>query len=311
MYIKCILFQIDEPFYSERHYVDAKTWYNLEEHNRYEGYTGFKHPNENTAYLPKKIVGIASNGTPIFAQWNYRILSHPLDFDVPLKNLRPVDDLQSRGSAGMTFERYIQSQFARFSVIPEDMDPSTESRTHNYFLDEIMGSIPGKDNYQGDLREDGYFGLMSDSLTGKPMNTAYYHRKFMKKLGNADPRKTQEHGFSDPCLFMAMTTQDKVVGMEDIRCATAKGKFTCDSAMKKWTYAIPLEIIYLTPLHNWNPYNLEYKGEADSPEGKTVTDGGNRIGSKSKPFDGTHSKFFLGVPHGFYFDDPGTNGNHQ
>ena len=35
----------------------------------------------------------------------------------------------------------------------------------------------------------------------------------------------------------------------------------CKEYPQKWTYAIPLEIIYMTPLYAWNPFNIEYKGE--------------------------------------------------
>ena len=39
------------------------------------------------------------------------------------------------------------------------------------------------------------------------------------------------------------------------------GSRQCTTVDQKWTYAIPLEIIYMTPLSSWNPYNLEYKGK--------------------------------------------------
>merc|ERR1719481_235465 len=29
-------------------------------------------------------------------------------------------------------------------------------------------------------------------------------------------------------------------------------------AISRWSYAIPIEVIYLTPLTKWNPYNVTY-----------------------------------------------------
>jgi hypothetical protein len=35
----------------------------------------------------------------------------------------------------------------------------------------------------------------------------------------------------------------------------------CKLESQRVSYAIPLEVIYLTPLHKWNPYNILYKGK--------------------------------------------------
>lgn len=53
----------------------------------------------------------------------------------------------------------------------------------------------------------------------------------------------------------------------------------------------------MTPLFNWNPYNLEYKGDPWTPLGRSVTDG-NRDGSNSR------SLAFNGINRAFYFQTP-------
>ena len=66
-------------------------------------------------------------------------------------------------------------------------------------------------------------------------------------------------GFADENLYMAMTDQPKVAGMNLTVCETDDdtGKqYDCRVVSQQWSYAIPLEIIYLTPLSEWNPYNL-------------------------------------------------------
>lgn len=75
---------IDEPFESDRHFVDAKSWFDLQEKIRFTSYTGRKDNSENFAYLPTTIMETVNETTAVFAQWNYRILCHPLKADVPL-----------------------------------------------------------------------------------------------------------------------------------------------------------------------------------------------------------------------------------
>ena len=49
--------------------------------------------------------------------------------------------------------------------------------------------------------------------------------------------------------------------LEEHKKRDGDGKETCQhDYSSRWSYAIPLEIIYLTPLYNWNPYDIEYAG---------------------------------------------------
>ena len=54
-------------------------------------------------------------------------------------------------------------------------------------------------------------------------------------------------GFNDPNLFVAETTQPHVAPMS-VRECTRKKPRRCEEFTKRMTYAIPLEIVYLTPL---------------------------------------------------------------
>ena len=295
--------QVDEPYYSTRHFIGGETWYELEEQIRYETNSGDKQSHENSAYLPKVVIDVTDEGRPVFAQWNYRILCQPLSFDLPLKQLRVIDELKSRLLTKMSLENYAKnSPRARFQVLPEDLDPLEETETYNWLLEKIMNEVPGMGGPgSSSLTEDGYNGLVSDPITFEPVKISNYHRAYVSKL-RARFGAERRRGFSDSTLFMAQTTHEKVVPMTDIRCATAKRRFTCDSPQKRWTYAIPLEIIYMTPLLSWNPYDITYKGDADSDYGSTVYDD-DANGSKSKPYKGSNSKSYLHLPHAFYNDD--------
>jgi hypothetical protein len=74
---------IDEPFDSDRHFVDATSWFELQEKIRFTSYTGRKDNLENFAYLPTTIIE-GNETTTVFAQWNYRILCHPLKDYLPV-----------------------------------------------------------------------------------------------------------------------------------------------------------------------------------------------------------------------------------
>jgi len=62
-------------------------------------------------------------------------------------------------------------------------------------------------------------------------------------------QSTRHRGYADGNLSMAMTTQSK--GPEK--------NPKCKTITQKYSYAIPLKTIYLTPLNRWTPIDLEYK----------------------------------------------------
>ena len=86
-------------FESDRHFLDAKSWYDLEEKIRFNAFSGAKDNKENQAYLPTTIVDV--DGTsPTLAQWNYRIMCHLLNDDLRLENFRVVNDLAQQMATG-------------------------------------------------------------------------------------------------------------------------------------------------------------------------------------------------------------------
>ncbi|XP_020625028.1 uncharacterized protein LOC110062447 [Orbicella faveolata] len=296
---------IDEPFESDRHFIDAKSWFDLQEKVRFTSYTGRKDNLENFSFLPTTIMEIINGTIPVFAQWNYRILCHPLSRDVPLNRFRVVDEFQSRLPSRRKYEEQTSTRAARFQLNPKDSDKWSEGINNPKFtlLDEIMSEIPGKDNYQGSLTDEA-FGLPAHTLdpkkTGK-LNVAYYHRWFKVLEKDAMGQSIRHRGYSDENLFMAMTTQPKVAGMKMTTCKGPKRNPRCTSITQKFSYAIPLEIIYLTPLNRWNPFDLEYKGSERTAYGKTVFQFG-RYGGRTpdKAYNGTNSKKYYQTPSAFF-----------
>jgi hypothetical protein len=84
-------------------------------------------------------------------------------------------------------------------------------------------------------------------------------------------------------------------------CKGKGKKKKCTKYEQKVSYAIPLEIIYLTPLNKWNPHNLNYKGDQRSVDGKTVTANSRNGGkTKTKAYDGVNSRIYYITPNEFF-----------
>ncbi|CAL1549149.1 unnamed protein product, partial [Lymnaea stagnalis] len=98
-------------------------------------------------------------------------------------------------------------------------------------------------------------------------------------------------------LFVAETTQPLIAPVDITICATAS---SCTTKSSRFTYAIPLEIVYLTPLQTWNPYNLS---------NLSIPPKNGRTGSltiKEKAFNGTATKVYHYLtPASFYSSSTG------
>ena len=102
-----------------------------------------------------------TNGkTPKFAQWNYRIMCHPIKRDIPTNRFRTVEDFGVRMKYRFTLEQLKWHRQARFQLNPKDKANWDRLEfSHKYgLLDRLMAEIPGRDNYQGNLVDDA-FGL--------------------------------------------------------------------------------------------------------------------------------------------------------
>ena len=299
--------EIEDAFKSERHHFDALTWHEMEEKIRYNAATGTKSRVENFSFLPRKILHM-DGATPVFVQWHYRIMCHPLNNDLPLNLFRPVCERANR-LALSEITNAVNNPSTRFQLNPHDTGawPLREGQVQYQILDKLMAEIPGKDNYPGDL-EDRSFGLpaLKYEPRGQPgkrrLNAAYYHRLYSETEKDAMRRYYKYRGFADENVFMAMTSNRKVAEYTVKYNCTGKGQSTkCDSSTQRWSYAIPLEIIYMTPLSSWNPYRIQYKGHELSKLGKTVDAHGRDGGlSPAKAYDGANNKWYSLTPPAFY-----------
>ncbi|KAH9487608.1 hypothetical protein Btru_070570 [Bulinus truncatus] len=280
---------IEEPFFSDRHSLDASSWFDLQEKVRFSAYTGRKNLEENFAFLPTTIINITEAGVPVYAQWNYRMLCHPLSKDLPTSYLQPVDDLSVRFPRGQTLEQYKASRGARFGVFgPKD------SAGWQY-LDTMMSEVPGKDNYVANMTDTSFGQTLFDPAPGNSglLNVGFYHRRY--RVGKADAMGLSygRRGYSDPNVFMAETTHDSIAPMYIRQCTNKK---VCYESKKRMSYAIPLEVIYLTPLSTWNPYDVQFYSE------NVVLGNGKRNGgfNMNAAYNGTLTYQFYRTPVDFF-----------
>jgi len=267
--------EIEDPFQSERHTINTETWEDQHNMEQALGASGSKHPQENSAFYPTKImsVDVDTDGipTPKFAKWDYRILCQPIKDNVPTSRFHlDVNEDQMAAqflkNSDLSEEdrkrKLSESRYAKFVLNPKLSKEWDENGKNPYvagwhrrsYLDELMEQIPGLSGPNAFIKDAGFTGYGSVKEIGNPskeLNTAMYSRYYGLQSADASGRKSQRRGFSDENLFAAQTTHSKVPAT---RYRFKKGS---PEITQRWSYAIPLEIIYLTPLARWNPLKLQ------------------------------------------------------
>ena len=306
---------IQESFQSDRHSLDASSWMQLHDRGQFMAYTGGKSRFENLAMLPTAFFGtVNSTIVPQLAQFNYRILCHPLKKDLPLKYLHPVEDFASRlfRNKPSTKTAHVNNRAARFALNSRRSGDIGGQYT-NGLLDELMSEIPGKDNYAGKIvsnKNDDDAILSVDDR--EPINQAYYHRYYQLNGKDAMGLNLVHRSYSDDFGFAAQTTQESIAGLDYtakckwVKCKVgtdgcgSKGKKkSCPSKHEKWSWAFPLEIIYLTPLHAWNPHNIVFK-EGEKQEEVTASGRNGKCDSAKTAYNGANRKVYYRTPLEFF-----------
>jgi len=315
--------ELSQPFESDLSELDASTWSDLQDKMRYFANSGRKTVDEVLGHLPSSIRNTDNNSFPIVSNWEYRFVCHPLKSDVPTARFKVVDDLavQLYGSV-LTRKELKHSRRARFALNTfinlDDIDGDTQwtnGRKKWNYRDYIMEAVVGRDGYGVNLTDelpDGT-GQALHYVDDKVMNAGYYSRFY--SLGGADAMGSTGHrrSWCDRNLFVAKTTQSKVspisMAFEAVDENTSQVLYY--PTISKWSYAIPMEIVYLTPLTKWNPYNINEKSDDSFNYDKT----GDCSGGKDTAFDGWSSNNAYFTPSKFYESGSsnvcatGSNGN--
>lgn len=202
---------------------------------------------------------------------------------------------------------YTRTMHFKLNGLSEDKWNQNEERGRNQtppggtmrwnYLDSLMEQVPGKDGPNAVLHDDSFdIATTEYADNSQSLNTAYYSRFFAFDHADAMGRKEQMRGYSDQNLFAAMTTHNKVAGHK--YCSEEDDSICWE---QKWTYAVPLEIVYLTPMQKWNPYNLTSYGKRDFDEINVES-----TGDIDDPFEGFSERdYFHKLPSMFYSDEAG------
>ena len=297
-----------DMIHSDRHAIASPDFVHLQKQYKFTADSGRRDDFENLAFLPR-MVNRVINGTPEFAQWNYRILCQGLSDDLPLNRFRVIDDLAPRMRNRQTYEELTQTMKARYQLNHEDTDEfGRETFTHYELLDKLMGQVPGLDNQGANLTDEA-FGTLAyemgddiESVGQTLLNAAKHHRWFKASQKGAAGLTTRRRGFNDNNMFVAKNTQPGVVPVEIEYCHGPRRQQVCEWQEHRFSYAIPLEIVYMTPLSKWNPYNIEYRGHASTDEGKIVrADGRTGKLTLELAYNGSNSATYYITP-GEFFD---------
>ena len=69
-----------------------------------------------------------TDGVPVLAQWNYRILCHPVQDDLlELQHLKPTDELQSRLPAADLLDEWLRTRKGHYHVTDRSGDQATSN----------------------------------------------------------------------------------------------------------------------------------------------------------------------------------------
>lgn len=313
--------ELEDPFASDRHELDHDTWKALHEAQVFRANSGKKHILENTPFLPTKIIDVRLdplNGisTPVFANFEYRIACQDFNEDIPTERFYidgPEFALQkfARGATSIDEDRLFFSRAAHFKLhsnMPDEWeankrngrDQTLRPVTSRSYIDHLMEQIPGKDGPLGKLTDDSFKTPSTEYRKQEnDLNTAFYSRFFSIREPDAMGRQDQMRGYNDGSLWASMTSHENVAGNTvcDDGDRTRNGDKECWT--QKWTYAVPVEIVYLTPLENWNPCNLEERARNTQPAG--------RDGSEENPFLGWAQNMFSKTPYQFYESELGND----
>ena len=111
-----------------------------------------------------------------------------------------VDEFQSRVSARRKYEEQTLTRAARFQLNRQDSDNWSDGVSpKTKLLDELMGDIPGKDNYQGNLTDEA-FDMPAHTIDSKKsgkLNVPYYHRYFKVMEKDAIGQSIRHRGYAD------------------------------------------------------------------------------------------------------------------
>lgn len=260
---------LTETYASDRHQFETSSLEAAIELLNYHSTSGFKPVFENVTFEPTVV----------------RYVDHKGDAKIGiLKNRMVCTDLTSMGDLreNLSVVNDPSAVVGRRRTERWKLDDCLDGWT---IMDEIMSNVPGMDgggsvdtenySYRGEL-----LNIQKHDKSGD-LNSSYYSRKGSRSRG-AGGLSSFNRGFSDPMLFVATTNHSQV------------SEQSIYGIHKRYSYAIPMELILSTPLDGWNPHEIPFKSVVS----------GN--GTQADPRDGyNYIKNYFINPIDVFTDPPG------
>lgn len=286
---------LTDTYDSFRHQVEADSMMKLLRKVLKFNAGGHKNNAENIPFLSTPVRMISDQGNPVFVTLKYRICCANVGNlrDYPKASvLALVDDWKSQERFDQTMLELeaSSSRSVRYKLKESSADNTRVMSPAGNILDDFMGKVSGLDGDGANLGEkytdnSGREEELYAYGAKQKLNAAYYNRfnSFLRR--DASNRSNQRRGFNDPMLFVASTTQSKVLNVSD------------DGNSLRFSYAIPIELILRTPLENFNPHSL--------PEvTRTAASAGGKDGSQAKPLNGFAKDLYnYHIPAAFFTDN--------
>ena len=250
---------LDDTFDSGRHVIDASSIRELLNKVQYFNYGGHKNRLENLSYFSNLVRFVDDTGVPRLATLKYRIACQPVGSvaDYPIDDLlQPQDDLKTAHRFSLDIDN-TEHRAQRFSVRQTLAGYDNTNSVTRELIDELMEKVPGMDGAGAVLSEQyTQYGTNEtiNAWLGGQLNAAYYNRSYKFAVGDASNRTGAKRGYNDPTLWVAKNTRTKVTPLK-----LASGEEL------RFSYAMPLELVLLTPLMKFNPHGVPELTSEDNP----------------------------------------------
>lgn len=240
--------EIADTFSSDRHGINVNNLRNAIDKHLLYTVSGHQDRPENTPFIPFIVRSVAVDGRPQWSLIRYRICAVDVGSVAeyaPADLLKYRDQFALRLAANRTAEQMMNDRRCRFEV----MEPEGQQLGPT-LVDELMAKVPGL-NGGGTLVETFNdtgtpYNLKRYGSNTEDLNAAFYNR-FFSIFFTASGRANVRRGWNDPTLWVASTTRPEVAAVLDP---------TMNNAPRRYSYAIPLELVLRTPLEAWNPHNI-------------------------------------------------------
>lgn len=247
--------ELTDAFSSPRHALDASTNRQAITNVLRYNYGGHKNQAENTAFLNNIIRFVDADGQPRLGRMQYRILTKDIGPCHDTNDWHPNTIMHQRRDPSLESMLGVNRVSPLKRSVRYRLDSSASQRAFSspQLIDTWMSTIYTMDGDNAPALVEKYKPGSQDEYildwadtNGTLMLNARKYNRFFRYSFDASGRSSGMRGFNDPSLWVARCTNDNVIAVGADQ----------DGVPYRFVYAMPLEVVLLTPLMSWNPYSI-------------------------------------------------------